>query len=148
MAGHAAVGVDDDLAAGQPGVGVGAAQLEDAGRVGEDAQALGVEVGRQQRVDHVLGEVGQQLLLEVDPAGVLGRDQHGVDPHRAAVLVDDARPGSCRRDAGRAATPTRRTWARRSDEAVGQPDRQRHEVRRLVAGVAEHHPLVARRPGR
>ena len=27
--------------------------------------------------------------------------------------------------------------------AVGEPDRQRHQVGRLVAGVAEHHPLVA-----
>jgi hypothetical protein len=26
---------------------------------------------------------------------------------------------------------------------VGEPDRQRHEVVGLVAGVAEHHPLVA-----
>ncbi len=29
-------------------------------------------------------------------------------------------------------------------EAVGQRDRERHELRRLVAGVAEHHALVAR----
>ena len=29
-------------------------------------------------------------------------------------------------------------------EAVGQPDRQRHEVVVVVAGVAEHHSLVAR----
>ena len=28
-------------------------------------------------------------------------------------------------------------------EPVRQPDRQRHQVGRLVAGVAEHHPLVA-----
>ena len=28
-------------------------------------------------------------------------------------------------------------------QAVRQPDRQRHEVVGLVAGVAEHHPLVA-----
>jgi hypothetical protein len=26
---------------------------------------------------------------------------------------------------------------------VGQPDRHRHEVGRLVAGISEHHPLVA-----
>ena len=115
MAGHAAVGVDDDLATGEPGVGVRAAELEDAGRVDEDAQALGVEVRRQQRVDHVLDEVGPQLLLEVDPAGVLGRDQHGVDAHRARrprrrretwVLPSGRRYGTA---------PARRTWARRSE---------------------------------
>ena len=112
------------------------------GRVHEDAQALGVEIRRQQRVDDVLDEVGPQLLLEVDPAGVLGRDQHGVDAHRAPVLVDD-------RDLGLAVGPQVRHGGgpahlgQALGEAVGQPDRQRHEVRRLVAGVAEHHPLVA-----
>ena len=30
------------------------------------------------------------------------------------------------------------------DDAVGQGDRQRHQLGRLVAGVAEHEPLVAR----
>ena len=57
-----------------------AAELEDPGRVGQDAHALGVEVGGQERVDHVLGQVGQQLLFEVDARCVLGRDEHGVDP--------------------------------------------------------------------
>ena len=66
VAGHAAVGVDDDLAAGEPGVGVGPAQLETTRGVGEDAQRRGVEVGRQQRVDHVLAKVGEQQRLDVD----------------------------------------------------------------------------------
>ncbi len=68
MAGHAAIGVDDDLAAGEARVGVRSAQLEDPGGVHEDAQILAVEVRGQQRVDHVLDEVRTQLLVEVDPA--------------------------------------------------------------------------------
>ena len=51
----------------EPGVRVRAAELEDPGRVHEDAQALGVEVRRQERVDHVVDEIGSQLLLEIDP---------------------------------------------------------------------------------
>ena len=66
MAGHAAVGVDDDLAPREPGVGVGPAELEAPGGVGQHAQRRGVEVGRQQRMDHVLAEIGQQQRLDVD----------------------------------------------------------------------------------
>jgi hypothetical protein len=72
---------------------------------------------------------------------VLGRDQHGVDALRATVLVDDG-------DLGLAVGPQVRHGAGAAHlgqalgEAVRQPDRQGHEIRRLVAGVAEHHPLV------
>ena len=119
-----------------------AAELEDPRRVDEDAQPLGVEVGRQQRVDDVLDQVGAQLLVEVDAAGVLGRDQHGVDADRLAVLVDDrhlrlAVGAQVRHGAG----PTH--LGQPLGEPVRQPDRQRHEIRRLVAGVAEHHSLVS-----
>ena len=44
VAGHAAVGVDDDLAAGEPAVGVRAAELEVAGRVDEDLEVVVVEL--------------------------------------------------------------------------------------------------------
>ena len=44
VAGHAAVGVDDDLAAGQTGVAHRAADLEAAGGVDQQAVALGVQL--------------------------------------------------------------------------------------------------------
>ena len=142
VTGHAAVGVHDDLAAREPGVGVGPAQLEDPGRVDEDAQPLGVEIGGQQRVDDVLDQVGAQLLLQVDPAGVLGRDQDRVDADGTTVLVDDRHLGlAVGSQVGHRRRPPHLCEPLR--EAVRQPDRQRHEVRRLVAGVPEHHPLVA-----
>ena len=43
--------------------------------------------------DHVLGQVGQQDVLEVDPGLVLRRDEDGVERHRAVVFVDDAHLG-------------------------------------------------------
>ena len=90
----------------------------------------------------MLGQVGQQLLLQVDPRSVLGRDQHGVDAHRPAVFVDHRHLGLAvgAQVRHRADPPHLRQSL---GEAVGQPDRQRHEIGRLVAGVAEHHPLVA-----
>ena len=39
--------------------------------------------------------------------------------------------------------PDLRTSASRARHAVGERDRQRHELGRLAAGEAEHHPLVA-----
>ncbi len=125
---------------------MGAAQLELAGGVGEDPQGRRVEVGRQQRVDDVLTQVRQQEGLEVDPGLVLGRDQDGVDRDRPAVLVDHAHLRL-------AVGPQVREHADPAHlgetlgQAVRQPDGQRHEVGRLVAGVAEHHPLVARALG-
>ena len=40
-------------------------------------------------------------------------------------------------------TPSRRTAASRLVETVRQHDRQRHQLRGLVAGEAEHHALIA-----
>ena len=66
MAGHAAVGVDDDLAAREAGVGVRAAELERAGRVDEHLEAVVRELRREQRVDHVLLEVGLDERLGIE----------------------------------------------------------------------------------
>ena len=55
MAGGAAVGVDDDLAAGEAAVGVGAAELEVAGGVDEHPDVVVVELSAgSSGVDHVL----------------------------------------------------------------------------------------------
>ena len=73
---------------------------------------------------------------------MLGRDDDGLDPLRDAVLVLDGDLGlAVRAQVGELAgladlgEPPR--------HAVGQRDRQRHELGRLAAGEAEHHPLVA-----
>ena len=52
MPARAAVGVHDDLAAGEPGVSVRAADHEAAGRIDVEARFLRVEqFGRQHRLD-------------------------------------------------------------------------------------------------
>ena len=144
VAGHAAVGVDDDLAPREAGVAHRAADDEAPGRVDEEVLAqlaLVVEVLRQDRLDDVLPEVvGQQRLGAV---AVLGRDQELLDldglavqvAHRDLGLAVGAQVGD---DLGLAHV------GQALGQLVGQRDRQRHQLRRLVGGVAEHHPLVTR----
>ena len=142
MAGHAAVRVDDDLAAGEPAVGVRTAELELAGRVHEDLEVVVGELGRQRRADDVLDQRGLDVTLDVDARPVLGGDEHGVEPDRDAVFVldrhlrlavgaeevDDLLLANLREPLG---------------HPVREPDRHRHQRVGLVARVAEHHSLVA-----
>jgi hypothetical protein len=86
--GHPAVGVDDDLPTGQAGVAHRAAHHETAGRVDQQAVALrrDVEAG-QHRVDDVLLDVRLERGGQVRVFVMLGRQHHGVDPHRPVVRV-------------------------------------------------------------
>ena len=93
VAGHAAVGVDDDLAAGEPAVGVRTAELEDAGRVDEDLEVVVGELRRQRRPDDVLDERGPDLTVDADAGIVLRGDDHVHQPLRDAVFVLDAHLG-------------------------------------------------------
>ena len=138
----AAVGVDDDLAARETAVAVGAADDELAGRV-DVVQRAGVQqVLRDHRlddvVDHVLAQVGIAHGVVVHRA-----DHDGIDRDRLAVHV-------AHRDLALAvrAQPRQRLGVQQILEAArelaGQHDRQRHQLRRLIAGVAEHQALVAR----
>ena len=55
VTGHAAVGIHDDLAAGEPGVAVRAADHEPAGRIDEEPGAVVVQADRfQHRLDDLL----------------------------------------------------------------------------------------------
>ena len=94
VAGHAAVGVDDDLAAGQAGVAHRAADLEATGRVDQQAVAVGLqaELG-ELGLDHVLPDVRGQQRVDVDVGRVLARDDDGVEPGRLAVDVLDGHLG-------------------------------------------------------
>ena len=143
VTGHAAVGVDDDLAPGQPAVAHRAADHEPTGGVDQEAAvqlALVVQVGRDDRGDHVLPQVLANVGLRA--LFVLGRDQQLLDADRPAVDIADAdlglavgaQIGQCLVLADLGQAP---------GQPVGQGDRQRHQLRGLVGGVAEHHPLVA-----
>src|SRR4029078_13176790 len=83
---RAAVGVDDDLAAGAAGVAVRAADHEAPGRVDQDAGLAVDHLLRHDLVHDLLGHLFAQGLVGGGRA-VLRRDDHGVDAHRAALVV-------------------------------------------------------------
>ncbi len=88
--GHAAVGVDDDLAPGEATVGVRTAELERAGGVDQHLVVVAREHLGHGGLDHVLDQVVAHLPVDVDAGPVLARDQHGGERLGPTVLVDDA----------------------------------------------------------
>ncbi len=148
----AAVGVDDDLAPRQARVSHRPADHELPGRVDVEEvavaeAALVVEIVRQDRAQNVVDQVGLDQRLGVEAVAVLGRDQHplDLDGALAAVLVDLVAHRDLRLAVG--AQIRQHVGLANLRQAVRDPmrelDRQRHQLGRLVRGVAEHHPLVA-----
>ena len=83
-----AVGVDDDLAPGQPGVAHGPADDELAGRVDVELGLLELRIVQtlgQHRPDDVVDQVGPHERVDVDAVLVLGGDDHRRDELRLAV---------------------------------------------------------------
>ena len=143
VAGHAPVGVDNDLAAGQAGVALRSPDHKPARRVDDHLVVVISELFTDDRLDDLLGDVGADHPVAVDAVAVLGRHQHFVEAHRPAALVLEG-------DLGLGVGPQVRDRSSPAHlgmalgEPVGEMDRQRHQLVGLVAGVAEHHPLVAR----
>ncbi len=142
VTGHAAVGVDDDLAPGQAAVTEGAAGDEPPGRVDVELRVAVQPLGRQHRLDDVLHHRLVDLLLG-DVVVVLGGQHHGVtarDPAGVVVGKGDLALGVGTQPGERAVLAQLRVLAH---QAVGEVDRRGHEGVGLVARVAEHQALVA-----
>src|SRR5581483_5602928 len=148
----AAVRVDDDLAPGDAGVAHRPADDELAGRVAVHEvlvlqATLVVEVVREDRMDDVLDQVRLEQRLHVEPVAVLRGDEHALDLDRprAAALVLLVAQRDLRLPVRAQAREDLRLahLAKPLREPVRKHDRHRHELVRLVDGVAEHHPLVA-----
>ena len=87
-------------------------------------------------------KVRLQERLQVDAGPVLGGDEHRLQPDGPAVFVLEADLGlAVRAEVGKHPDFSHLRQALR--QTVGQPNGCRHEVVGLVAGVTEHHPLVA-----
>ncbi len=87
MTSGAAVGVDDDLAAGQPGVAHRSTDDEPTSRVDEHLVVVVGELLGDDGTDHLLDEVGTDLGVAVDAVVVLGRDQDRLQRDGLAVAV-------------------------------------------------------------
>jgi hypothetical protein len=137
----AAIGVDDDLAAGQAAVAVRAADHEAPGRIDVVDRAVVEILGRDHRLNDLLDDPFPDLLLG-DLGVVLSGDHHGADAHRLLAVVLDADLRLAVRT-----QPGELPGAARGGQPAGQTvrelDRHRHQLRGLAAGEAEHQTLVA-----
>ena len=142
VAGIAAVGVHDDFAACQAGVALRAAHNKAARGVDVILRVLVQQLGGNDLLNDLAADVLMQLLL-ADVGAVLAGNDHRVDAHGLAVVVLHGDLAL----AVRAQVIQRAVLAHLGQalgQLMGQADGQRHQLGRLVAGVAEHHALVAR----
>ena len=141
MAGHAAIGVDDDLAAGQAAVTHGATHHELARGVDVEGDAV---VPHPEVLEHGLDDLARDLLVQQflrDILDVLAGHHHGVHAHgRDAVVAHAHLRLAVGQQEGHGGAPHR---GQALGNAVREHDGQRHEHRRLIACEPEHQALVA-----
>ena len=140
------IGVDDDLATGEAGVGLGATDDEGARGVDDDLGVL-EHLSRANLLDDLFGEDGSDLLVG-HGGGVLGGDENIIDTnwlHSAllvGVLNDDlglaigSQPGDCAVVAslGHLLADEVGEVVRVGVEGLGIP---------LVGGIAKHDTLIS-----
>ena len=141
VAGIAAVGIDDDLSAGQTSVAGRPADDKASGGIDKD---LGIVV-EQRRGDGRADDLFDDILaqgLEIDLV-VLGRNDNGIDALDLVVVVLD---GDLRFSVGTQIGDLAGFSSRGEffGELVGERDRKGHQLLGLVAGKAKHHTLIAR----
>jgi hypothetical protein len=141
VTGHAAVGVDDDLATGQAAVAHRAADDELAGRVDVELGVLVSHFGRQHRLDDQLAHRFDQVLWLM--SGLCWVDSTTASTPRILPFVvaqGDLALGVRTQPRQQCRSCAPRPGAR---PAGGVGDRRRHQHVGFVAGVAEHQALVA-----
>ena len=138
---HAAVGVDDDLAAGETGVPLRTTDDEVAGGVDEILGLLGEHVFRQHLFDDLLD--AEFFDLGVLHIGRVLSGNHDIDDAgRTTIDILDRhlRLGIRTQPLDLAGLADARELA---TEAVSVHDRRRHELWRFIASVTKHDALVA-----
>ena len=141
MTGVAAVGIHDDLAAGKAGVAHRAADDELAGRIDEEAGLLVHQLSRDGGLDHALNQLAAESLM-VDFRRMLGGHNDGIHAHGLIIFVLHGHLAlAVRAQPGQLAAAA--SLGQAAGDAVRQRNGHRHHFRGLVAGVAEHHALVA-----
>ena len=150
----AAIGVHDDLAAGQSGVAVGAADDEFPGGVdvidglvGEEFLQRGLQLffhAGDQNVDDVFFDLFSHLGVGGELV-VLGGDHDSLDRFRLVVVViaDRHLRLGIRPEISDLLVFTPQL-GQLDEQLVGQIQRQRHVIGRFVRRVTEHHALVPR----
>jgi hypothetical protein len=141
MASHSTIGVDNDLPASQPSISQRTTNFEPAARVDPELRVAVDQFGRNDTLDDQLGNVTLYFIV----GGfwqMLGRDNNRIYPDRLAIgvfhrdlalavwqqVADLARLASLSQSAG---------------NLVGQGNGQWKQLFGFVAGIPNHHPLIA-----
>ena len=150
MMGGAAVSVHDDLAPGEAGVTDRSARHKASGGI-DVVLGVGIkQMGRDDRLDDALQHALAQRF-GADARRVLRGNHHRIHAHGlgAVVLNRDLRFAVRPHEIENPFAPH---FRQAQAELVRRHDGKRHQFFRLVTGVSEHQPLVARptrcpRPG-
>ncbi|MPN06632.1 hypothetical protein SDC9_153888 [bioreactor metagenome] len=136
-----AVGIDNDLATGQPGVGMRPAEHKLAGGIDIVFDVVIKQRRRNNLVHHLVNQTRQRTDLHI--RRMLMRDHNRLDVLRATVLImnGDLTLGIRFKKAvtGGIALAQR---GKLLHDPVRIEDRGRHQFRRLVGGIAVHHALI------
>src|SRR5271157_523819 len=139
---HAAVGVDDDLAAGEAGVAHGASDDEASRGIDVIVGVFVEQMSRNHGLNHMLQNAGAEFVVD-DSLGVLSRDDDRVHALYFSVgVVFDCDLGlAVRTKEGKCSILA--NLRKLLGELVRQRNGSRHQVRILIDRVAKHHSLVA-----
>ena len=145
MARVSAVSIDDNLTSRQAGIPMRSADDETAGRIDIIFCFLVQKLSRKNRLDDMLDHVLFDLLLRRFRI-VLCRNQNRIDSLNLVTVILDRYLCLAVRS-----QIFERTVLAHIAQSLCQlmrvRDRRRHQLRRFVAGVAEHQSLVARADG-
>ncbi len=139
-----AIGVDDDLAAGQAGVAIGAADHEFSGRVDVPVAVAAIFRFAERLADERLDDLAD--LLGIPAAVEMLRRQHDLRDFRS-LAVDVANRDlalGVRTELADVALASMTASRQQLQDLVAVVDRRRHQVGRLATGIAEHDALIAR----
>src|ERR1044072_6546142 len=142
MAAMAAIGVDDDLAARQPGVTHRTSDYEAAGGIDMMFHACRIiETFGHYGLDDFIDDVTLDLFVRHVRA-VLCRDDDGIDAHRFSIPIFH---GHLRFSIGSYPGEDILFPDLRQSlvDPMGEYDRHRHQLFCMIGGIAEHQPLIA-----
>ena len=141
MASITAVSINDDLAAGQAGITLRAADNKTTGGVDVILGVFIQQFGGDDGFDDMLHHIGMQLFL-TDGRAVLAGNNNSIHAHGFAVIVFYGNLAlAIRAQIIHHAILTH--FGQALGQLVGQADGQRHQLGGFVAGITEHHTLVA-----
>src|SRR5450755_747610 len=139
---HAAVSVDDDLAAGESGVAHGSANYKAAGGIDVVFGIFVEQMGRNDVLDHMLQNVGTQFFV-AHSLRMLRRDDNRIHANRLVVGIVFNRDLRLAVGAEVRQHPMLAQFGEPHRQLVRQRYRSRHQLRRLSTSIPNHHSLVA-----